>query len=554
MSDPLATRQDPPRGPRGGGPRPGGPRTVRRRSAPTGPSAPSAPGGPPPGNPLATQQDVRRQYVLPATPSMAWTTLPEKRRRRLGRLALLAILVLQAVLTLRLDNTAFQDEALYVYVGHLVWSGAPLDTYAGYFSGAPYLYPALVAPFDSAFGLAGARLLSLLLMLGTTALLYSFTRRLFEPRSALMGAACYAVVASTPVLGGLATYDALSVFLIAAALWTVVRFAGRAAAAVHLAALLCALAFAVKYASGIFLPSVAAFAFVIALPGSGTARALGRGAALAALTGLGIAAFVVFGGVSEGLRFTTTSRDEGLDDAVEVLRIAAEYGGIFLLIALFGAVMFWRRAHLEEIPGTRIGGPGPRVRLLLGAVLIGTALIAPFYHAHLNTVVALHKHLGYGLLFAAPLAGVGMSRMLGAHFRSPQFPIAAWLAVFAFGFAHAQAVYASWPDSTHLVKYLRTEVSAEGRYLSAVPQVPIYYLGTEQAPPENWTSTYGFTDMAAVKAGRFDLIILDTMVTPEVNEQIQKTIIESGSYRPRAKLKYDYGPIRGSYRIWVKAK
>ncbi len=503
---------------------------------------------------MLTLQDPPRRYVLPETPMLAWSPEDGRRRRIVGRLALCAILALQAALTLRLGNTAFQDEALYIYVGHLVWDGAPLAPYAAYFSGAPYLYPALVAPFDSAFGLEGARLLSLLLMLGVTVFAYSITRRLFGLRSALLAAACYAVVESTPVLGRLATYDALSVFLIAFAFWAVVRFAHRAAVAVPAAAALCVLAFAVKYASGIFLPSVAAVAFAVALPRSGALRALGRGAALAALTGLGIGAFVLFGGISEGLRFTTTSRDAGLDSPAEVLRIAAEYGGIYLLIALFGAVMFWRGADLREVPGRSHDGPGRGARLLLCAVLLGTALLAPLYQAHLHTIVALHKHLGYGLLFAAPLVGFGMSRLLGAHFRSPQFPIAAWLALFVFGYAHAQGVFASWPDSGNLVKYLRTEVTPQGRYLSAVPQVPIYYLGLDRTSPEQWTSTYGFTDLKAVKDGKFDLIVLDTMVTPDVNTEIQRVIQESDRYRPRAKLKYDYGPIKGSYRIWVKTK
>ncbi len=43
--------------------------------------------------------------------------VPSRRRTRVSRLALLAILSLQALLSLRLRNTAFEDEALYLYVG-----------------------------------------------------------------------------------------------------------------------------------------------------------------------------------------------------------------------------------------------------------------------------------------------------------------------------------------------------------------------------------------------------------------------------------------------------
>ncbi len=37
----------------------------------------------------------------------------------ISRLILLAILTLQAVLSLRLRNTAFEDESLYLYAGHM---------------------------------------------------------------------------------------------------------------------------------------------------------------------------------------------------------------------------------------------------------------------------------------------------------------------------------------------------------------------------------------------------------------------------------------------------
>jgi hypothetical protein len=42
-----------------------------------------------------------------------------KRRTTISRLALLGILCLQAVMSLRLQNTAFEDEALYLYAGHM---------------------------------------------------------------------------------------------------------------------------------------------------------------------------------------------------------------------------------------------------------------------------------------------------------------------------------------------------------------------------------------------------------------------------------------------------
>ena len=69
----------------------------------------------------------------------------------MSRAVLFAILCVQAALSLRMSNTAFEDEALYLYSGHLeiahLLHGAPLQgNYASYFSGAPVLYPVLGAP------------------------------------------------------------------------------------------------------------------------------------------------------------------------------------------------------------------------------------------------------------------------------------------------------------------------------------------------------------------------------------------------------------------------
>ena len=78
-------------------------------------------------------------------------------------LPLLAVLVVQAVLSLRLvrADTAFQDEALYLWAGHLQWAhwlhGTPIPPFPAYFSGAPVLYPALAAVADNLGGLTAAR-------------------------------------------------------------------------------------------------------------------------------------------------------------------------------------------------------------------------------------------------------------------------------------------------------------------------------------------------------------------------------------------------------------
>src|SRR3984885_2805351 len=99
---------------------------------------------------------------------------------------LLAVLAVQAALSASpvRTRTAFGDEALYLSAGHLEWShwlhGTQIPAYQTWFSGAPVMYPPVGAIADSLGGLAAARLLSLVFMLGGTFVGWSATGRLLE--------------------------------------------------------------------------------------------------------------------------------------------------------------------------------------------------------------------------------------------------------------------------------------------------------------------------------------------------------------------------------------
>src|SRR5450755_4973946 len=190
---------------------------------------------------------------------------------------LAAVLAVQAVLSIRLvgANTAFQDEALYLWAGHLQWAhwlhGAAVPPFAYYFSGAPVIYPPIGALADSIGGLAGARILSLVFMLGATTLLWGTAGRLFGRRAAFFAVALFAVLGPTLHLGSFATYDAMSVFLIALAAWCVVRAGkeGEATGWMLAAGAALALANAAVYSSVLFDLFVLALAVFAVFPESG---------------------------------------------------------------------------------------------------------------------------------------------------------------------------------------------------------------------------------------------------------------------------------------------
>ena len=137
---------------------------------------------------------------------------------------------MQAALSLTLvwSNTAYIDEADYLWVGHLeIGALAARDIMAigvrrRLFSGSPVIYPPLGALADSIGGLAGARILSLVFMLGATVLLYLTASRLIGRSGAVFAAALWAL--SEPAMRlAFATFDPLSVLLTALSAWLIVQ-------------------------------------------------------------------------------------------------------------------------------------------------------------------------------------------------------------------------------------------------------------------------------------------------------------------------------------------
>ncbi|WP_338697266.1 glycosyltransferase family 39 protein [Streptomyces sp. Q6] len=506
-------------------------------------------------------------YTLPETPESAWS-VDGRRARKLGRWVLLCVLLIQTGLSLRLRGTAFQDEALYIAAGHYevgnILHGTPVPgDFEGYFSGYPKLYPVLAAMIDSYAGLTGVRVMSLLFMLGATGLLYATTRRMFNVRAALGAAALFSVIQSTVFLGNFATFDAAAVFLLALSMWIIVRTGRSTIVAVMLGAPPAALAFATKYAAGLFLPTLVVLAVLTAYRHRGV-LALARGA----LFGLGMGALLgagyLYTGTLGGISQTTTNRAKGADTAVMILQHSAEWGGLMFLAALSGSIAYAIRPAMGEMPWVDRQAPGRLRRVSLGLLLTGTALLAPAYQIHLQTEISLFKHVGFGLLFAGPMAGLGLSRLVGPHFRHPQLGIMLYVLTLVFGMVQAQQAY-SFPDSREMTTVLRTLVDRKGTFLAEEHEVPAYYL-RDVTGYDQWQSTFGmdYKDTkgkqhsgpdayrAAVLDAKFDVIVLRGTVTPEVDEAVVKALRGNSHYRLAAVSRFTTSKGDGAFRIWVK--
>ena len=377
------------------------------------------------------------------------------RQSQSGRWVLAAVVGVEVIGSLRLRNSVFQDEALYLWAGHQITShvlhATPLvGSFSSYFSGSPGIYPVLGSLVDGVAGLAGARALSLGWMIVATLCVYAITKRLFSHSGAAAPAAAAAFALSAPILfiGHLATFDAMCLGLLAVATYVSVRAASarRAWWTATIGPIL-VLAVLTKYAGALFVPSIFAILMLESYRHAGAMAALKRlGVALVALVGAFAIVMAVFGtSILTGLQSTTTNRTVLLASPPGPLVMQAlTLGGYFAAVALCGCFMVSRRQRL------------------LGVVLFATVLLAPAYHIYKGEPVSLAKHVGFGLFFAAPLVGRALAgltgkvnRLSGRRFATG---VAVGLLLTTTGFARSSRLVHEWSNSDSLVVTLRSLV------------------------------------------------------------------------------------------------
>ena len=506
-------------------------------------------------------------------------------RRVLGRHApswwpLVAVLVVQAALSLRLvgADTAFEDEATYLWAGHLEWAnwlhGTPIPPFSAYFSGAPVIYPPIGALADSLGGLTAARLLSLAFMLGTTVLLWSTASRLYGSRGAFFAAALFAVCGPTLHLGSFATYDAMAVFLIALAAWCVIGAgdSGDATGRMVAAGAVLALANATAYSSVLFDPIVILLALLTALPKPGGKVAARRIAILLVVLVTLLLVGLLIGGSSYvgGFERTTLMRVPGGASWLTVLRDAWSWTGIITVLAVCGVII-----SLVNRQG--------RSRTWLLVVLTLAAILGPLEQARLHTAASLDKHVGLGAWFAAIAAGYAVDWFIAAApaGRNRVLTIGACVLALAFpislGASQSDAFATSWANSTSFTAILGPLVQHDqGRLLVEDPTIAEYYLpagsqwqrwsSTRNIVKPGGMSTGGPSQKAGVvgpgnagtfalyiREGYFSLIALNFADTTSLDHSLATDIRHNPHYHEVQVVPYgiEIPPIgQGTYVIW----
>jgi Dolichyl-phosphate-mannose-protein mannosyltransferase len=493
---------------------------------------------------------------------------------------LVAVLAVQAGFSLRLvrADTAFQDEATYLWAGHLEWAnwlhGTPLPPFSAYFSGAPVFYPPIGAIADSIGGLTGARILSLVFMLGATTLLYSATGRLYGRRAAFFAAALFAISGPTLHLGSFATYDALSVFLVALATWFVISAddEGDATGRMVAAGVVLALANIAAYSSLLFDPVVALLVLLTALPRPGGKVVARRLALLLIVLVTLLLAGLLIGGGSYlgGFERTTLSRASGAASPLTVLADSWSWTGLIVVLAVCGIVI-----SLVNRRG--------RASAWLLVILAVAAILGPLEQANLHTAASLNKHVGLGAWFAAIAAGyavdwfvaaapAGQNRVLtcGACVLALAFPI-------SVGASQSHAFATSWPNATSFIAIMGPTVSQNaGHLLVEDPTIAEFYL-PQGSQWQRWSSTRNIilpsggstggpspsagvvgpgnagTFAIYIREGYFSVIALNFADTTPLDHTLAKDISESHDYYKAQVVPYgiEIPPVgQGTYVIW----
>ena len=445
---------------------------------------------------------------------------------------LLAVLAVQAALSASMvgDRTAFGDEALYLSAGHLEWAhwlhGTQIPAYQTWFSGGPVLYPPVGAIADSLGGLAAARLLSLVFMLGVTCFFWGTASRLLQDqRAAFFAAARFAVLAPTLHLGSYATYDAPALLLLAAATWCAAGARGsqRATRWLVAAGILLALANATKYATALFDPTVLAVTFLSSWPEAGRKVALLRAALLAGTAAAVLAVLLALGGSGylAGIRITTTGRPHGTDAASLVLTDAWSWTAVVLVPAVAAAVVGAVRRQWPQA--------------LLLTVLALSALLAPADQARITTTVSLNKHVDFGAWFAAIAAGYLLSTL--TRWRPAlAVSLAALIPVTVLGTVQARAMI-DWPNVSGLVKVVRPMTAHGGHFLVETSDVLQYYL-----PNTTWQQWSNTADsdlryyQQAIAQHYFAVVVLSFNETPAADDAISLDLSQAGGYSLAAKV------------------
>lgn len=398
---------------------------------------------------------------------------------RLARWVPLALILAgQAVLSARLFHLgiASYDEARYIDSGHQLifelWHGGGSPYYETYMSGAPVIYPVLAAMVDHVGGLAAVRLMSTVFMLIATGTLFASAKHLVGYWPGVAAAGLFAGLGLTQDLGAYASYDAMSLALIALAAFCAVHTGvsdRNATRWLLLVPPVLLAANATKYVTVVFDPVVVGIA-ALRLADQGSRRVISRLVALAVSTSLLLAltAFLAGGAYVNGIMTTTLARQGGTQPVFNSVyttsgSVISETWSWIGVVLVFGAL-----ATLLALLVRR-----DVKSVVLPALLTVAGLLVTVEAIHLHSAESMRKHDDFGAWFTCVAASYAFAYIQNTARSDRMRQVAAGVAGMAvilsgaYYSLRAVATYEAAGDTTYLSAYsaLRLYFNSSGRYL-----------------------------------------------------------------------------------------
>ncbi|MCX5754425.1 MAG: hypothetical protein NTW97_12435 [Candidatus Krumholzibacteria bacterium] len=366
-------------------------------------------------------------------------------KRTHRRLLLCAILLYGLIVSLvDLDyNSVFIDEAFQITMGQEIIRGEPCLG-CPHHTGSVMIWPVLAALADSAGGIHAVRILTVVIGLALTVIVYATAAMLFGGNLGLIAAALFMCTGQTLYLMKLGTYDMIAAFFIGASFFMFVVSAcvkapwHRNLAIVFGAAALF-LASITKYLLPVFVPSLVLYVLVK----HGIKRT-----ALFCVLPLAVLGALYLGFDQYAPRMQVLGQVETYANIKVPLATMFEWAfrwiALVLLLAVFG--VFHERHGKTAI------------------ALI--ALSSPIIILHLVTRAeqSVNKNMIFALIFLVPAAALGVEHLArifssGARHRMVRgfFTVSILVIFWAYGLFNLHWLERQYPDVTPLIEFFETK-------------------------------------------------------------------------------------------------
>ena len=467
--------------------------------------------------------------------------LPLDRRDRLrpwiARLPLITAVLFQLTASLRLSNSPYGDEALYINAGHDYISHwlhhVPLTaSYNSYLSGTPAVYPVVAGALDSVGGLELVRLFSALCMTAALLGVWGTSRHVWGPQAGLLAAWAFAAAAPVAFVGNFGTYDAATVGVLSTAMWLGVTRRNYWTGA--LTGLLLALAPVLKYVGVAYIPVVLA---VMVLTQT---RRMWR-VVLASLVAVGLLALLYRlapADLRSGINLTTASRKaEDPQSFAWMAHYFVRDVGFLAVFAVAGAFLAARSVRSALLALCFLGGG---VILALSVLRIGEG-------------ASFEKHLEFASLFFAPLAGRFLVAVSRRHL-GMLLVFALLLLTSVWGLQQSRYMF-EWAGVDPIRKAVAQD-PIPGHYLTTSFEAMQYY--TRGQPRIQWDNPYAVEAetpkdlVAAVASGTWQLVALpDGDADNAALDRNKDSVLKDVEASPRYKLVARVPTLRYSTTYWV---